>query len=103
MRYEHLFTYDQDEHEKSFLYDNKGERTGVEQVCSLINVEVNRILHSMVLDDIHKVDSALMDYFNHKTEKQEDIGVNVIKSVSEAVLLATASCYQKNDLSVGIN
>jgi enolase len=71
----------------------------VDQVCNLINVEVNRILHGMVLDDIQKVDKALLDYFTHKTEKQEEIGVNVIKSVSEAVLLATASCYFKVDPS----
>jgi enolase len=93
MRYEHILTYDQDEHEKSFLYDNKGERVCLDNVCNLINNEVNRILHGIVLDDISKVDSALLGYFDNKTGKQEEIGTNVIKSVSEAVVLATAACY----------
>ena len=30
MRYEHILTYDQDEHEKNFLYDNKADKTGLQ-------------------------------------------------------------------------
>ncbi len=33
MRYEHVLTFDQDEHEKQFLYDNKTERTGLDKAC----------------------------------------------------------------------
>ncbi len=103
MRYEHILTYDQDEHEKSFIYDNKADRTGLEQACNLINNEVNRVLHGIVLDDISKIDSALLGYFDNKAEKQEEIGTNVIKAVSEAILLGTTACYQKLDLYKGLN
>ena len=75
----------------------------MEAACNLINNEVNRILHGIVLDDFSKVDAALIGYFDTKAEKHEDIGTNVIKAVSEAVLLATASCYQKIDTFHGIN
>ena len=103
MRYEHILTYDQDEHEKSFQYDNKTDRVGLDSACNLINNEVNRILHGIVLDDFSKVDAALLGYFDTKSEKHEDIGANVVKAVSEAILLATASCYQKIDTYQGIN
>jgi enolase len=103
MRYEHILTYDQDEHEKNFQYDNKTDRVGLESACNLINNEVNRILHGIVLDDFSKVDAALLGYFDTKAEKHEDIGTNVVKAVSEAILLATASCYQKIDTYQGIN
>jgi enolase len=93
MRYEHILTYDQDEHEKTFLYDNKTDRVGLENACNLINNEVNRVLHGIVLDDLSKIDSALLGYFDNKTSKGEDMGINVIKAVSEAVMLATAACY----------
>jgi len=59
MRYEHVFTYDQDEHEKTFIYDNKAERQGLENACNIIDNEVNRVLTGIVLDEISKVDSAL--------------------------------------------
>ena len=85
------------------MYDNKTDRVGLETACNLINNEVNRILHGIVLDDISKVDSALLGYYDNKVEKQEEIGTNVIKAVSEAVLLATAACFQKIDLFTGIN
>ena len=69
MRYEYIFTYDQDDHEKSFLYDNKADKLGLENACNLINNEVNRILHGIVLDDISKIDSALLGYFDTKVGK----------------------------------
>ena len=103
MRYEHVLTYDQDEHEKSFFYDNKAEKIGLEHACSLINNEINRILQGIVLDDIGKVDSALLGYYDNKVEKQEEIGTNVIKAVSEAILLATAACYHKANIYNSIN
>ena len=30
MRYEYILTFDQDEHEKQFLYDNKADKTGLD-------------------------------------------------------------------------
>lgn len=40
MRYQHLVSYDPEEQEK-FLYDNKGDKTGLEFSCEMINTEVN--------------------------------------------------------------
>lgn len=103
MRYEHILTYDQDEHEKTFQYDNKQERVGVDQAIALINNDVNRVLKGIVIDDFIKIDNALTQYFNTKQSKEEEIGTNVIKVVSEALLLATASCYDRQNISKGIN
>ena len=66
MRYEHILTYDQDEHEKTFQYDNKQERVGVEQTIALINTDINRVLKGIVIDDFSKVDTALCQYFTNK-------------------------------------
>ena len=95
MRYEHILTYDQDEHEKTFLYDNKQERVGVDQAIALINNDVNRVLKGIVIGDFSKIDNALSQYFTTKQSKEEEIGTNVIKVVSEALILATASCYDR--------
>ena len=103
MRYEHILTYDQDEHEKSFLYDNKAERLGLEAAIVLINNDVNRVLNAMVIDDFAKVDAALTQYFAAKQAKEEDVGTNVIKVVSEALLLATAACYDRHHIHKAIN
>ena len=103
MRYEHILTYDQDEHEKTFQYDNKQDRVGVDQAIALINNDVNRVLKGIVIDDFSKIDNALAQYFTNKQSKEEEIGTNVIKVVSEALLLATASCYDRQHVSKGIN
>lgn len=101
MRYEHIFTYDQDEHEKSFLYDKPAERIGLEAAVRIINIEINRILKGKVIESINVIDKLLLDFYQSKGEGE--IGTNVIKSVSEAVLFATASCFEKIKISKGIS
>ena len=59
MRYEHVLTFDQDEHEKQFLYDNKTERTGLNNVCSLINGEISKLLKGTLLNGMTQVDTKL--------------------------------------------
>ena len=103
MRYEHILTYDQDEHEKNFQYDNKADRLGLEQALILINNDINRVLKGIVIDDFSKVDAALNNYFTNKQSKEEEIGTNVIKVVSEALLLATATCYDRERVCKGVN
>jgi len=103
MRAEHILTFDQDEHEKSFLYDNKGDRTGLEAAITLINNQISKALKGTILDNIDKVDKILSDFYDKRVEAGEDIGTNVIKVVSEAIVLATASCYEKLMVFKGIH
>jgi hypothetical protein len=66
MRYEHILTYDQDEHDKNFLYDNKAEKSGLQQAIVLINQDINRVLKGIVIDNFTKIDNALTQYFANK-------------------------------------
>ena len=68
---------------------------GLDQAIALINTDVNRVLKGVVINDISKVDGTLSQYFANKQSKEEEIGTNVVKVVSEALLLATACCYDK--------
>lgn len=103
MRYEHTLTFDQDEQEKHFLFDNKAERTGLESACKLINGELNQALKGIVLENMTHVDKVLSEWYNTKVEESAEVGTNVVKAVSEAILLATASCYEMINVSKGIS
>jgi hypothetical protein len=104
MRYDHILTYDQDEHEKQFLYDNKSERTGLDSACKIINNELSIALKGTLLNGMTEFDNKLADFFNKKHEHaHEEIGTNVTKALSEAVLFATASCYQREEVFRGIS
>lgn len=50
MKYEHILTFDQDEHEKQFFYDNKTDRTGLDHAIKLINNDISRLIKGVVID-----------------------------------------------------
>lgn len=55
------------------------------------------------MDTIENVDKKLLKYYQRKSEEEGiEIGSNVIKAVSEAILFATATCYEKVDIFKGI-
>ena len=85
MRAEYVLTYDQDEHEKQFNYDNKADRTGLETVIRAINIDVNKLLKGKVLGSLVEVDKLL----------KEHCEPHVSKCISYALHIATASCYEK--------
>jgi enolase len=100
MRYEHILTYDQDEHEKQFIYDNKTERTGLDTAIKIINNDLSKVVNGTVVDGLTALDQKLSDYFSKCNP--DDIGSNVTKIISEGVLFAAAACFEKARIFKGI-
>lgn len=94
MRFEHILTFDQDEHEKQFLYDNKADKTGLDAAIRIINGDICKLVAGVVVEGLASLDKKLIDYFQKKNEANpEEIGTNITKIVSEGVLFAAASCF----------
>ena len=94
MRYEHILTFDQEEHEKTFLYDNKAEKSGLSTACCLINGEISKLLKGTLLNGVTQADQKLAEYYQKRAENHpDDAFFNVVKGVSEAVFFATAACF----------
>ena len=47
------------------------------------------------MDDI---DAMIMMLYQKKIDNKQDIGINIIKGCSEAILYASAACYDKVNL-----
>ena len=105
LRYEHVLCYDPEEQDK-FLYDNKAEKTGLESAIDIINNDLNNLLSGKVYEggQDYLIDHLLMNYYSKKVEAGDTyIGLNVIKGVSEALLLAAASCFERIMIYKAIN
>ena len=94
MRFEHLLTLDQEEREKTFLYDNKAEKSGLSTACGLINGEISKLLKGTLLNGVTQADQKLAEYYQKRAENHpDDAFFNIVKGVSEAVFFATAACF----------
>ncbi len=94
--------YDAEELDK-FLFDNKADKTGLEYACHMINAEINELLNGKVIQTMDIIDDILMMFYHKKVDNQQDIGINVIRVCSEAILMAASTCFQSNSLFTGIN
>jgi len=100
LRYTHILAYDPEEQDK-FLYDSK-EKSGLDFACHLVNTEVNSLLDRKPLETLEDVEDLLAMFYRQKLDSQSQIGVNVIKACSEAILYGAAKCYEQVDLYKGI-
>ena len=69
----------------------------------MINVEINHLIKGTIIDSMTVIDKKLNEFYQRKQEEGVEIGTNVIKAVSEAVISATASCYEKVNIFKGIH
>ncbi|CDW78142.1 ankyrin repeat family protein [Stylonychia lemnae] len=104
IRYTHILAYDPEEQDK-FLFDNKAEKTGLEHACDIINNEISQHLHGKVIETMDEIDQQLHYFYQGKMDGHSDIGFNVIKACSEAILFAAASCFERINLykSIRVN
>jgi enolase len=56
-----------------------------------------------VLDSQEKLDKTLSEFYSRLSQEHEIGGTNIIKGVSEAVLFASASCYERLNTYQGIS
>ena len=95
MKHKHIFTYDESQ-VGNFMYDNPNagseESKGLSKVCKYINEKINQRLSGASLGSLAQIDSILFSLISDG-DAEGEIRINIVRACSEALVYATAKCY----------